>query len=230
MDSERFLVIGCETVINELKMSLPAAKTRYQPIDAGLHLRPEKLKQYLQDAIDKVDGRVDAIILGFGLCSNAVVGLHARKSTLVVPRVDDCIAMLLGSQKRYRQELERTPGTYFLSRGWIDSGTTLMEDLNEMARRYGRERALGLMKKMLGHYTRLAYIHLGNGDQQHYREFSRKAAQEFGLDYHEIEGTPDLLQAMLSGRWNDDLFIVVKPGRIIRLEDFRSTERKEETS
>lgn len=216
------LIIGCEAVINEFKQLLPAMAAGYQTIDAGLHMRPEQLKLALQQAIEAADGKSDAIILGFGLCSNAVVGLNARHSILVVPRVDDCIAMFLGSQTRYKDEMRKAPGTYFLSRGWIDAGTTLVDEYNEMVKRYGAQRAKKLMQRMLGNYKRLAYIDMGSPDQEPYRDFSRRAAAQLELDYHELQGTTALLDAMLHGRWGDG-FVVVPPGRTITLEDFKST-------
>ncbi len=218
----RPLIIGCTAVINEFKQLRPAAAIDCKAIDAGLHLRPEQLKLALQQAIDAADGQSAIIVLGFGLCSNAVIGLRARHSTLVVPRVDDCIAMFLGSQERYQEEMRRAPGTYFLSRGWIDAGTTLVEEYNAMAERYGEERSAKLMRRMLANYRQLAYIDLGTSDQESYRLFSRRAAELLGLAYGELKGDATLLDAMLAGNFGD-AFIVVPPGRAIALEDFRST-------
>jgi hypothetical protein len=58
----------------------------------------------------------------------AVVGLRAAMSTLIVPRTDDCIALLLGSQENYKKHLKQEPGTYFLSKGWIESGINIVEE------------------------------------------------------------------------------------------------------
>jgi hypothetical protein len=221
MIPKRPFIIGCEAVINEMKAVAPEDPAGYQTIDAGLHLRPETLKKELQDAVDRADGKNDAIILGFGLCSNAVIGLKSRHSTLIVPRVDDCIAMLLGSQARYKKELAKEPGTYFLSKGWIDAGVTLVNELHDMTKRFGRDRAHKLMKKMLEHYTRLAYLNLENGDQNYYKTFTRNAARELGLAYSEIKGTTALLKAMIAGDW-DASFVVAPPGKTICFADFKS--------
>jgi len=190
-------------------------------IDAGLHLHPEQLKSCLQQAIDEHDGRFDTIVLGFGLCSNAVLGLKSRTSHLAIPRVDDCIAMLLGSQARYKQEMAKEPGTYFLSKGWVDTGITIMDEIRQMAERYGVERARRIQKKMFGHYTRLVYIASDNEDQEACRQVSRQAAATLELEYQELKGSHRLLQAMIDGRW-DDGFIVVGPGKAITLADFRA--------
>jgi len=89
-------IIACENVIKEILSLLPEGMS-YTIVESGLHQKPEQLKVYLQEQIDEADGLFDPIILRFGQCSNAVTGLAAQKSRLVIPRVDDCIAMVLGS-------------------------------------------------------------------------------------------------------------------------------------
>ena len=88
-----------------------------------------------------------------------------------------------------------------------------------MEERYGKERAKSLMKRMLKHYVRLAFIDMGYQDHEVYREYSRKAAKEFDLSYHEIEGTTEMLEKMINGPW-DEGFVVAPPGHKITMEDF----------
>ena len=114
-------IIACAAVLEELRPLLPP-DVECLTLESGLHLRPERLKEELQKLINEVSGQAKHIIVGFGLCSMAVVGLKSEGSFLVVPRVDDCIAMSLGSQEAYRNQLRKEPGTYFLSRGWIEAG------------------------------------------------------------------------------------------------------------
>lgn len=219
MENNSKKIIVCETILKEMLPLLPHG-VEYQTVESGLHLRPEKLRAALQEFIDESDTRT--IILGYGLCSMAVVGLKSGHSTLVVPRLDDCIALFLGSQKRYREQLSKEPGTYYLSRGWIDAGVNLIEEFKIMEERYGKKRAERVKKRMLQHYTRLAFIDMGYLDQERYREFSRRAAEELELYYEEIKGTERLLKKMIHGPWDHD-FVVAPPGHPISLDDFGMT-------
>jgi len=212
-------IIACETVMNEILDFMPP-DMQYQSIEPGLHLQPEKLKSVLQKTIDKISADADTIILGYGLCSMAVIGLRAAKSTLVVPRIDDCIAMLLGSQSNYKAQLHREPGTYFLSKGWIESGINLVEEFRKTEARHGKRRTDIVKALMLKNYSRLAFINLGYRNAERFRQFSRKAANDLGLNYEEIEGTTRLLRRMVNGPWNDE-FVVAPPGQVIQLQDFR---------
>ena len=215
-------MIACETIINEVLPLLPAAMS-YTTVESGLHLNPEQLKACLQKYIDQADGLFDPIILGFGQCANAVIGLVAQKSRLVIPRVDDCIAMVLGSSSAYKELLKRVPGTYFLSRGWIESGVTLIEEFKELRQRYGKDRADRIQKKMLHHYTRLVFVDTGEANLGKCKEYCRKAALTLELDFEVTKGNNQLIHAMVNG-CHDDRFIVARPGHQINLKDFSSTD------
>ena len=85
----------------------------------GLHDTPDTLRQQVQQTIDNAPDECDAILLGYGLCSNGIVGITARDKKLVVMRGHDCITFLLGSRQRYQQYFDKHPGTYWYSPGWI---------------------------------------------------------------------------------------------------------------
>ncbi|MBW1998894.1 MAG: DUF1638 domain-containing protein [Deltaproteobacteria bacterium] len=218
MTSNRIKIIACDTVIKEMLPFMPPGIS-YEIVESGLHLRPERLKAELQRTIDETTDLSETIILGFGLCSMAVIGLSAAKSTLVIPRQDDCIGIFLGSRDRYKEELKREPGTYFLSRGWIDAKITLVDEFNEMVKRHNRDIAEKVMKQMLKHYTRLAFINTGHQDRNHYAGFCRRAAKKFKLRYDEIPGTTEILEKICRGPWDEE-FLLIPPGKKVCLEDF----------
>lgn len=221
MLNSRTKVVACATVIEEMLPFLPAG-IEHEVLDFGLHLRPEKLGQTLQAAIDAASATADTVILGYGLCSMAVVGLTASNCTLVVPRVDDCIAIFLGSHAAYKEQSSQEPGTYYLTKGWIEVSDTLFEEYTWLEERYGQAQADRIMKLMLKNYTRLAYIDTGRRDQERYREYSRRAAARFGLRYEEIPGADTLIKKMIYGPWDDD-FVVARPGQTITYADFKTS-------
>ena len=205
-------------MINEILQMLPSS-IECIVIEPGLHLRPNRLRSILQSTIDKITAHTETVILGYGLCSMGVIGLKARSSTLIIPRMDDCIAMFLGSQSVYKEVLDQEPGTYFLSKGWIDGGITIIDELERMEERYGRNRAERIVKRMLQNYRRLAFIDMGYKDFDKYQEFSRTAAKRLKLEYQDIKGTPEFLRKICNGPWDHE-FVVVPPAHVVRLEAF----------
>jgi hypothetical protein len=79
---DRTKVLACATVIEELLPLLPTGMI-HETLDFGLHIRPAMLRQILQEAIDATPPHVQTIILGYGLCSQAVAGLRAHRSTMI---------------------------------------------------------------------------------------------------------------------------------------------------
>lgn len=215
-------IIACATVIEEMLPLMPS-RMAYEVLDFGLHLDPDKLKQSLQQAIDSTDPSIETIVLGFGLCAMAVVGLEARERTLIIPRTDDCIGIFLGSREAYEEQSSREPGTYYLTKGWIEVNDTPLEEYRRMEERYGTERATRMMKLLLKNYTRIAYIDTGLKDQERYREYAQEVARFFDLKYEEILGSNGLVRQMLFGPWDDETFVVVEPGERITYAQFKTT-------
>lgn len=221
MTAARTKVVACATVIEEILPLLPEGVT-YEVLDFGLHLTPENLRNRLQETIDAASAEADTIILGYGLCSMAVVGLKATGCTLVVPRVDDCIAIFLGSHAAYKRQIGQEPGTYYLTKGWIEVNDTPFAEYARLVERYGPERAERMIKLMLKNYTRLALIDTGHYEQDRYREYARHMARQFGLRYEEIPGSTALIKRMIYGPWDDD-FVIARPGDTISYADFKTT-------
>lgn len=218
MNISRTLVMACATVIEEMLPHLPAGM-QHQVFEFGLHINPEKLRRTLQEAIDAVNGQYDTIVLGYGLCSQAVIGIKSDTSSLVVPRVDDCISIFLGSRSAYRFQSQSEPGTYYLTKGWIEVGDTPFAEYDRLIQRYGAERAERIIRLMLGNYKRLALINTGLYELERYRAYARRTAERFDLRYEEIEGSDTLVKKMIFGPWDDD-FVVVQPGEMIRYDHF----------
>ena len=81
------------------------------------------------------------ILLDYGLCFQAVVGLRADGCVLVVPAVDGCVAIARGSRGAYETHCHIEPDTYCLTEGWIGPGDSPFDACDDPVERYGEERA-----------------------------------------------------------------------------------------
>jgi len=218
-DPPKTKIIACATVIEEIGPLLPQGMA-YEVLDFGLHLIPNNLRKNLQQAIDAQGSEFNTLILGYGLCSMAVVGLQTRNYTLVIPRVDDCIAIFLGSKNAYSEQAKKEPGTYYLTKGWIEVGDTPFAEHERLVKQFGKEFADRIIGIMLKRYTRLAYIHTGPKDQERYRDYARLTAEKFNLRFEEIIGSDKLIHKLLYGPWDDEI-LVAPPGHTIEYFDFK---------
>jgi len=216
---ERCKLIACAAVIEEMLPFVPS-RMSHEVLDFGLHTNPKSLKRALQNAIDSSAPEIETVLLGYGLCSQAVVGLRSGSRTLVIPRVDDCIAIFLGSAVEYRKQCRSVPGTYYLTKGWIEFGDTPFSEYDILVKRYGGQIAQRIIDQILRNYTRLAFISTGNNELEHYRERARSMAERFGLRYEELKGSDTIIKKMVYGLW-DDKFITIPPGKTVSFFDFR---------
>lgn len=211
-------VIACETVIEEMLPFLPADMP-HEVLDFGLHIRPEELKKVLQEKIGEASPKAEVLLLGYGLCSMAVVGLKATTATLVIPRTDDCIAIFLGSCQAYKEQSKKEPGTYYLTKGWVEVGDTPFEEHKLLIEKYGEAKAERMTRLLLKNYKRLAFINTGVYEIERYRAYTQKTADKFNLRFEEIDGSPALVKKMVFGPWDNE-FVVVSPGETVTYQDF----------
>jgi hypothetical protein len=218
MHPEITKIIACQVVMEEMLPLLPEG-VDCEKMDFGLHANPDKLKKALQEKINASENGKGTILLGYGLCSRAVAGLRSEKCSLVVPRVDDCIGIFLGSREAYFKQAKTEPGSYYLTKGWIEAGDSMFGTYNQMIERYGPEQAERLIKLMLKNYTRLVFINTGKYEVEHYREYSKQTAARFDLKFEEIKGATTFVDKMIKGPWDEE-FIVAPPGHEITFEAF----------
>ena len=96
-------------------------------LELGLHNRKKLLQQGLIDAAREMGSRVDAILLGYGLCGNALEKPDELLSDAGVPifipmdedhPVDDCVGLIIGGRRNYYEEQCKVAGTFFMIPGW----------------------------------------------------------------------------------------------------------------
>lgn len=208
-------IIGCQSVKEEIISLSPNANMEF--LNYSLHGSPDKLNQELNKRITD-NKEADAILLAYGLCSNAVVGLSGGKQKIVIPAVHDCIAMLLGSSTEYYKKFDSAPDTFYLSRGWIDYGSDPMKEVFQYSKKYGEVNGKWVVQEMYKNYKRIVFIDTGVCSKEHFL-YARKVADFMSWEYEEIKGSLDLLKKLVSCQWDED-FIITPPGREIVQSSF----------
>ncbi|MBK8019941.1 MAG: DUF1638 domain-containing protein [Chloroflexi bacterium] len=234
-----FIALTCSA----LARSVYAAAAVAEPVvsvrlfDQGLHNAPRNLRGKLQAAIDAIaPGECDAILLAYGICGTATLGLTSHHTPLVLPRAHDCITLYLGSRERYKAEFDSFPGTYWYSQDYLErnpssSGVALGAASIEIGEsiyqqyieKYGQENADYLMQVMGEwgkHYNRAVYIDTGLGDGAAYEQRARDQADQRGWRFDRREGDRRLINMLMDGKWSEEDFLIVPPGhRVVQSVD-----------
>ena len=221
------VVFACRVFQNWLENLLPEGLVREITFfDYALHSLPRKLKLTLQSAIDGLE-QPSLVVLGYGLCGNGTDEIQAGRHTLLIPRTDDCIALILGSYQAYRREFDREPATYYLSKGWLEGGSTPLDEYRGYAEKYGVSKAEWVMDSLYHNYRRLALIAQNAQDLEKCRPRAREVAdfcQRWGMRYEEVLGTDEMLvrliQVAAGLELPGDEFLVIPPGGVLRQSQF----------
>lgn len=235
----RVHVVACGVLAVDLKALVERlgldVQTTFLP--GGLHNAPHELRERLQQTIDAISGAAEPpglIAIGYGVCGRGAVGLHARGVPLAIPRVHDCIALFLGSDRAYREQFAKYPGTYYVSAGWVEEKvrpwssqdkerpeprSPVAHDFDELVRRYGLEHAEAIrdfLSSWHRNYQRAAFIDTGEATERRarYAGMAEAMSAEFGWLYEELPGTHDLLERLLTARESSDEILIVPPRHV----------------
>lgn len=225
--SPPIVVLACKVFQDLLERYLPAdfaAQVEY--LDYGLHRVPQNLTLAIQEAIDQIQ-EPSLIVLGYGLCGNGLNGLRAGIHTLLVARADDCIAILLGSYRSYIEEFELEPGTYYLTKGWLESGSNPLKEYQEYVERYGEKDAEWLVDTQYQHYKRLVMVAHSPDDLEQYRAQALEVAEfckRWDMRYEEKLGSDRYFRRLIEVAADlskaDGDFVVIFPGETLEQKHF----------
>ena len=212
------VILACNTIRAELEKAAADTGCPYPFawVESGLHLKPESLRGRLQEELDCLN-HADRVILGFGFCGHAVAGLISRDYELIIPKVDDCITLLLGSRQN-RERCCDSGGVYFLTKGWLEGETNLWTEYQAVLARFGPASTEKIYRRMLAHYQFLGLIDTGAYAVDLLLPEVNTIAATLHLKTRVLTGSDLYLKKLLTGPWNDGDFVVVP--RHTRIELF----------
>jgi hypothetical protein len=203
--------------------------------ELGEHVHSDTLRGLIQGRIDAAEQsakKYEAILLGFGICGNATVGVQARTIPLVLPRAHDCCTVLLGSRRTFEEHFKDHPSTPFSSAGYIERGQYYLrkeEGENKVfygdvykayVDQYGEENARFIMDTMHPQQEhgddRVVFIDIPETRHLGYERHFREKAAEDGKTVTTLPGSLALLRRLIRGEWDPAEFLVVQPGQTIK--------------
>jgi len=212
-------IIACEVMKEELLAISPDFQVEYEFIPMKLHLYPQKLHIELQNILDRSLG-YSKIILAFGLCGGATKNLKASDSPLIIPRVHDCLPILLGSKTAYEHFTKEELGTFYLSCGWMIAEKNILSSHQQVCEKHGEKKALRVLERMYDSYKKVLFIHTGCTEEEAAIQQSKQIAELLKLCYDTVQGNDAYIQKIVNGPWDEDHFAHIAPFKIIEEELF----------
>ncbi len=215
-----WVVLSCSSLKDYIEAAQKACGTEIPVVylDKKYHAEPADMKQCILKEERKLPAEVDTVLVAMGFCGGAWDHVTCSRR-VVIPRVDDCVSLLLQKTDEYNPNLKKTGHLYMVEKDPEDfSFEKMFADQTDIPD--------GMSREMLFHmyfdsYKWLDIVDTGLTDC--YSETYVMKAQEIAdsvdasLDY--VEGGNYLLEKLVSGKW-DEQFLVAEPGHLIRHSDF----------
>jgi len=218
-------ILSCTSLLDFIAAAQRSQGTDYPvfTVDRALHLEPEQMKKAVLERINSLPREFDTVLVAMGFCGG-VWHETCFDRTMVIPRVDDCISLLLHTDDELHPNLKEDGHLYLYENDPKDfSALTLMHntnsftqdlDLKNMSRDF-------LFEMWFHNYRNMDIIDTGLNDcySEEYAAAAQEQADQIKADLDYVPGSIRLLEKLVSGRW-DDQFIVARPGQVIRHGDF----------
>lgn len=95
-------ILTCSSLQMYVDLAQQRMKTQHPiiMIDRLYHVEPERMKQVIQEELEKQKGPIDTLLVAMGFCGGAWDQVTAMMRT-VIPRVDDCVSLLFATDDIY---------------------------------------------------------------------------------------------------------------------------------
>lgn len=151
----------------------------HEYLEFTLHEYPQELKSRVVETVNKYEGQVDAVFLGYATCQSLDGVTELLKVPTAMLQGADCIDVLL-TPKEYVNEKKICAGTWFISPGWAEQGVDgLIKELH-------LDSVEGIdpqffLDMLFDSYQRCLYIDDGIGNEEYYRKKSEEVAKQLKL-------------------------------------------------
>ena len=217
------VILGCSSMVLHIKAAQEKMKTTHPTIwvDKNYHMEPKEMRLKLLETIAQLASEADTVLAAMGFCGGSWNEVVIEKR-LVIPRVDDCITLLLHNDESWHLNLKK-PGHFYMRDS--GSGSYSLEAMRQkLIAKHGEKKANALFEAWFEHYTDIDIIETGVYDcrKKEYLEIAEQNAKLTNTTVNHVPGSNILMEKLVSGRW-DEQFLVVEAGHMITGKDFTAS-------
>lgn len=189
------------------------------------HNEPAQLRANLQEAINSCakEDCYNLIVLGYGLCGNAVSGITSP-IPLIIPRMHDCCAMFMGSRSRFLEVFGHRLSTRWRSAGYMERSRNLpgldyktLPEYLKTAEEYGEENAEYVWQTLHPPAESNEAVYIKTEDDSKVGSLCRQYHQQYIEEMDKIavqvvNGDTGWFRRMINGPWEEEDFFKLYPG------------------
>lgn len=206
------VILGCSSLKDFIEYAQNKAGTDYPVIwlNRLYHRDPAEMREHVIEALDKLDPEVETVLVSMGFCGGSWDKVKVPVK-LVIPRVDDCVSLLLQLNDEPVSDLKDPRHLYIKDR---DPKNMCFKDIfDKMTVDLDEETKDRYHKDWMSYYDSMDIIDTGVYDvrRPEYAEPVKADADWLEADMNYVQGGTYLLEKLFSGKW-DDQFMVFEPG------------------
>ena len=185
------------TIAEYTPTSLDGLEVIVQVMKVGLHSVISELRNGVTQAATEMAPYVDAILLGYGLCGNALKDHDELLPSSVVPLflpmdedhpVDDCVGIIIGGRENYYEEQCKVAGTMFINSGFSRHWKNILHK-GPGSDKFGP----AIIKRLLANYERSLLMPTPVASEQELASGVEEFNKIYGLRTEVRQGTLDIL-------------------------------------
>lgn len=220
MNKTDTIIITCTSLARHVKVAQEKMGTDYRVVGMAreLHYHPKKMREKILDTLEELPESIKNVLVGMGLCGGSW-DLVVTPRRIVIPRMDDCITMLLHTDDTLHPILKEKRHFYFRD---SDRGKySFAKRREEYEKKYGPKKAQRIMDIWFSYYTNANIIDTGAYDcrEEGFMQVAKMSAAAMDCELGYVKGSNRVLEKLISGQW-DEQFLVIEPGRVLLMEDF----------
>ena len=218
-------ILSCTSLLEFVKAAQQSEGTDYPvfTVDRAMHVEPAKMRSAVINLIQTLPTEYDTVLVAMGFCGG-VWHEASFERTLVIPRVDDCVSLLLQTSDEFHPNLKEDGHLYLYENDPKDfSALTLMHNTNSFTQDLDLKNLSQdfLFEMWFHNYRHMDIIDTGLNDcySEEYVAAAQEQADQIKAELDYVPGSIRLLKKLVSGQW-DEQFIVAPPGKKLLHGDF----------
>jgi len=209
------VILACSSLAKEIVLAKSKLNVDYPVVylDRKYHVNPLEMREKIIESLKNMDSSVDTVLVAMGYCGGSWENILTDKK-IVLPRVDDCITLLLHTDETPNFNLKEIGHFYFRE---LDNKNNSLESMRErLCKKMGEEEGDKLFKKWFQSFTDIDIIDTTTYDSYNklHLEQVNKDAQLINCKVNHKKGSNIIIEKLLSGQW-DKQFLIVEPKKII---------------
>lgn len=214
------VILSCQSLEVYVDAAQKAVGVDYPCVwlDRKYHYEPSVMREHVLETLAALPKEYDTVLVAMGFCGGSWDNVRADRR-IVLPRVDDCVSLLLHTDDCYHPNLKQFGHMYLLD---ADPDKFSPERLfQDLCAKHGHDRATVTFDTWFANYRFLDIIDTGMADcySEAFVEQAQRSADLIHCDLDYVSGSNRLLEKLLSGQW-DEQFLVAEPNHTIAHRDF----------